>query len=64
MSSGNFTQLKTNHLAAGEVTTIKEVAQTSDKVEVFNLSGVKVADSIEGLEPGIYVINGKTVAVK
>ena len=64
MSSGHFTQLKTNHLAAGEVTTIKEVAQTSDKVEVFNLSGVKVADSIEGLEPGIYVINGKTVAVK
>ena len=64
VSSGNSTQLKTNHLAANEVTSIKSVAQANDKVEVFNLSGIKVADSIEGLEPGIYVINGKTVAVK
>lgn len=64
MSSGNSTPLKTNHIAASEVTNIKSVAKANDKVEVFNLSGIKVADSIEGLEPGIYVINGKTVAVK
>ena len=64
MSSGNSTPLKTNHLAANETTSIKSVANTNDKVEVFNLSGIKVADSIEGLEPGIYVINGRTVAVK
>jgi hypothetical protein len=64
MSNGNFTQLKTNHIAAGEVTNITSVVKAGEKVEVFNLSGVKVADSIEGLQPGIYVINGKTVAVK
>ena len=64
MSNGNATLLKTKHLAAGEVSSIKSVVKTNDKVEVFNLSGIKVADSIEDLEPGIYVINGKTVAVK
>jgi effector-binding domain-containing protein len=64
MSNGNFTQLKTNHIAAGEVTSITSVAKAGEKVEVYNLSGVKVADSIDGLQPGIYVINGKTVVVK
>ena len=64
MSKGNFTRLKTIHVEDGELTNIKSVAKEGDKVEVFNLSGVKVADSIEGLQPGIYVVNGKTVLVK
>jgi hypothetical protein len=64
LSNGNSTLLKTNHIPAGELTNIKSVVKANEKVEVFNLSGIKVADSIEGLEPGIYVINGKTVAVK
>ena len=64
MSNGNSTQLKTNHIAAGDLTNIKSVAKAGEKVEVFNLSGVKVADSIDGLQKGIYVVNGKTVMVK
>ena len=31
---------------------------------VFNLAGVRVADSAEGIAPGIYVIDGKTTLVK
>lgn len=64
MSNGTSTQLKTNHIAAGEITNIKSIAQADEQVAVYNLSGVKVADSIEGLQPGIYVVKGKTVAVK
>ena len=64
MSNGNSTQLKTNHIAPGDLTNIKSVAKAGEKVEVFNLSGVKVADSIDGLQKGIYVVNGKTVMVK
>jgi len=64
MSNGTSAMLKTNHLPAGEITSIKSVAQTNEQVAVYNLSGVKVADSIEGLQPGIYVVKGKTVAVK
>lgn len=37
----------------------------SDKdVRVFNLNGVKIADSIESLKPGIYIINGKKIMIK
>lgn len=31
---------------------------------VYNLMGVKVADSIEGVAPGLYIANGKKVLVK
>ncbi|MBP5375177.1 MAG: hypothetical protein J6Y38_02460 [Bacteroidaceae bacterium] len=64
MSNGTSALLKTNHIAANETTNIQSVVKANEKVEVFNLSGVKVADSIEGLEPGIYVVKGKTVVVK
>ncbi|MBO4215657.1 MAG: hypothetical protein J5888_04920 [Bacteroidaceae bacterium] len=64
LSNGNSTLLKTNHIAAGEANSISSVAQENEVVEVFNLSGVKVADSVKNLEPGIYVIKGKTVMVK
>ena len=56
--------LKTVHIGDKEAASIKSVVNANEKVEVFNLSGVKVADSIEGLEPGIYVVKGKTVLVK
>lgn len=64
MSNGNFSRLKTIHIEDGETTNITSVAKSGEQVEVFNLSGIKVADSIDGLQPGIYVINGKTVVVK
>ena len=62
MENGNSKMLKTVHI--GDAASIKSVVNANEKVEVFNLSGVKVADSIEGLEPGIYVVKGKTVFVK
>ncbi len=64
MSNGNLTRLVSNHITEDGVTNIKSVAKAGEKVEVFNLSGVKVADSIDGLQKGIYVVNGKTVMVK
>ena len=64
MSNGTSTLLKTNHLAANETTNIQSVAQDDEQVAVYNLSGVKVAESIVGLQPGIYVVKGKTVMVK
>ena len=64
MSNGNSAILKTNHITEEELTSIKSVVQENEAVEVFNLSGVKVADSIKDLEPGIYVVKGKTVMVK
>ena len=64
MSNGNLAQLRTNHIDAGELTSIQSVAAANEKVEVFNLSGVKVADSINGLQKGIYVVKGKKVVVK
>ena len=63
LSGGNFTQLTTNHIAE-DVTSIKSVANSNKRAEVYNLSGIKVADSVEGLQKGIYVVNGKTVMVK
>ena len=63
LSNGNFTRLATNHIA-GDVTSIKSVAKPNEKVAIYNLSGVKVADSVEGLQKGIYVVKGKTVMVK
>lgn len=64
MENGSSKMLKTVHIGDKETTNIKSVVKANEKVEVFNLSGVKVADSIEGLEPGIYVVKGKTVLVK
>ena len=64
MENGSSKMLKTVHIGDKEATSIKSVVNANEKVEVFNLSGVKVADRVEGLEPGIYVVKGKTVLVK
>ena len=64
LSSGNSTLLTTNHIEEGEATSIQKIAKPGERVKVYNLSGVKVADSIDGLKPGIYVIKGKKVAVQ
>ena len=70
VSSGNSTILTTNHLAAGEVaTSITAIANESDVVDVYNISGIKVANRIKAaevnnLQKGIYVIKGKKVMVR
>ena len=64
LSGGNTTMLSTNHIDEGEVASISSIAKANERVEVYNLSGVKVADNVKGLKKGIYVVKGKTVMVK
>jgi hypothetical protein len=69
LETGNSTSLTTIHLAAGEITGISEIAKTNKRVDVYNISGQKVASGIKAAElnnmqPGIYVVNGQKVLVK
>jgi len=69
LSSGNTTQLTTNHIAAGDVASISAIAAANDQVDVYNISGVRVATGIRasevnGLQKGIYVVNGQKILVK
>ena len=58
-----------NHLGAGEVTSINEIAAASDIIDVYNVLGMKVANNIKAgdvnnLTPGIYVVKGRKILVK
>ncbi len=69
LDSGNATSLTTYHLAAGETTSISAIVNGTDKVDVYNISGMRVATGISAaqvsnLQPGIYVVNGQKVVVK
>ena len=68
LSSGNSTVLTTNHIT-GDVSSIAAVAAKGELVDVYNVSGVKVANKINAaevnrLQKGIYVVNGKKIMVK
>lgn len=61
--------LTANHLGAGEVTSINEIAAASDIVDVYNVLGMRVASNIKAgevsnLTPGIYVVKGRKILVK
>ncbi len=69
LDSGNNTTLTTYHLAAGATTSISAIAAANGKVDVYNVSGVKVAsginaEQVQRLQPGVYVVNGQKVLVK
>ena len=69
VSSGTDALLRTNHLAAGELSSISAVASSKEKVDVYTLSGVKVATNVRAseinkMQPGVYVVNGQKVLVK
>lgn len=69
LSSGNAKLLNTNHVAAGDVSSISAITSLKEKIDVYNLSGRKVAENIwpsaiTKLQKGIYVVNGKKVMVK
>jgi len=69
VENGDPTNLFTNHLAAGEATGIEAIAVQGKSVDVFNLSGQKVASkanasTLRSLAPGVYVVNGQKVLVK
>lgn len=68
LSSGNAKALSTNHIG-GEVASIAQIAREHKLVDVYNLSGVRVATQIpvaeiQNLQKGIYVIGDKKVLVK
>lgn len=69
LASGNTTLLNSKHFTSGEITSIASVVRGNEKVDVFNLSGTKIASNasasdINGLPQGVYVVKGKKVAVK
>ena len=69
LSNGTSTTLKTNHIGAGEATSINAVLRGNEKADVYSLSGAKVdsslnASSVSKLPAGVYVVNNKKVAVK
>lgn len=69
LSSGNSTTLNSKHFEANEITSISSVVKGSEKVNVYNLSGTKVASNVSAAEvneltQGVYVIKGKKVMVK
>lgn len=69
LASGNGKTITTNHLAAGEITGISAVAKAGNLVDVYTISGQKVASKasaaqLRSLQPGVYVVNGQKVLVK
>lgn len=69
LSNGNSQMLKTNHIGANDVTSIKQIVKGNEKVDVYSIGGTKVAskvtsDAINALNPGVYVIKGKKILVK
>jgi hypothetical protein len=71
LSGGNSTLLSTNHLTGTEegTTSLSSLVAPGEPVDVFNLSGVKVASKItiadiNKLQKGAYVVKGKTVMVQ
>jgi len=69
LSSATATKLITNHLAAGETTSIQAITKSGEQVDVFTTNGVRVAskisaDQVNSLRPGIYVVKGQKILVK
>ena len=57
----------TNYFDMDEATGIKEVVPTttnSETINVYNVNGVFMGNSVEGLAKGIYIVNGKKYVVK
>lgn len=69
LSNGNSTMLTTNHIKAGDATSINSVARMGENVDVYNVSGVKVAagiraNEVNNLPAGVYVVKGRKIMVK
>lgn len=69
LSSGNVKMLLTNHIGKGDVTSIAQIANDAEIVDVYSISGALVASQIpasevKNLQKGIYVVKGKKIIVK
>ena len=61
--------LTPRHWAAGEVTSINDIAAANDIIDVYNVLGVRVAHNIKAgdvnnLGPNIYIVKGRKILVK
>lgn len=68
LSNGNSSILTTNHIDK-DVTSIQSMVKPNENVDVYNISGIKVASQIgiseiSKLQPGIYVVKRKKIFVK
>ncbi|MBQ2299041.1 MAG: hypothetical protein II278_06675 [Bacteroidaceae bacterium] len=68
LSNGNSFTLTTNHIGK-DVTSIQSTVKPNENVDVYNISGIKVASQIgiseiSKLQQGIYVIKGKKILVE
>lgn len=69
LSSGTNKNTQTIHLAAGETTGIAALGTIGRAVDVYSVSGQKVASKANAaqmrqLQPGVYVVDGQKVLVK
>jgi hypothetical protein len=69
LGSETATKLITNHMAAGETTSINAITKAGEKVDVYNMNGQKVgtkmnAAQVNSLRPGVYLVKGQKVLVK
>ena len=65
--SQNVQQMRINLDGENGVTSIDGVQMLSGSFDIYNQQGIRVrtaATSLEGLTPGVYVVNGKKVMVK
>ena len=66
----NFNLYYYGTMSKDQVTAIKDVLQKEGRTDnhastaIYNLQGIKVGDSLDGLPKGIYIVNRKKVIVK
>lgn len=69
LSSGTAKKLVARHVAQEETTSISAIAKKGELVDVYTLSGAKVAskisaDQVNSLRPAVYIVKGQKVVVK
>ncbi len=69
LSGSNTAPLLSNHLQEGDVTSINAIASTNEKVDVYSLSGARVATGmraaeVNALQPNIYIVKGHKILVR
>ena len=69
LSSGTTKAITARHMGYGEATSINAIASHDELVDVYSISGVKVASQIpaaevSSLRPAVYIVKGQKVMVK
>lgn len=69
LSSGTTQMLTARHLGYGDATSISAIATQDELVDVYNMTGAKVASQVRAAEvnnlrPAIYIVKGQKVLVR